>query len=148
MLANQRLLHAPYRFISYQQVKCMAAVGLPACLTADAFQARAAEADGSIAAIHPDWHLLLNASYLAMAHPKFRGHTGFGSLGRMVRLVEQLALNIPAQQTAAALVCSLHHSHIEHAPSEQGRFQLLQAAVDDGELDGILMTVASIFQAS
>ena len=115
---------------------------------ADAFQANAAEEDGSIAAIHPDWYLLLNASYLTMAHPKFVGHKVFGSLGRMVWLVDQLALNVPAQQTAAALICSLHHSHIEHSTCEQERFQLLQAAFDDGKLDAVLTTLASILQAS
>ena len=98
--------------------------------------------------MHPDWQLLLDASYLAMAHPRFRDISMFAMLGRLGRLTKQLSLNTPAQQTAAALVCSLHHSQIELSPSEQGKFQLLQAAVDDGELDGVLMAMASIFQAS
>lgn len=89
---------------------------------ADAFQAQAAPTDGSIAAVHPDWQLLLDASYLAMAHPRFRDVSMFAMLGRLGRLTKQLSLNTSAQQTAGALVCSLHHSQIELSPSEQGKF--------------------------
>lgn len=78
-----------------------------------------------MAAFHPDWQLLLDPLYTALAQPSILAeevlHGGF--MTHLSSLTLQLKPNSAAQQTAAAIVCHLSVVQMEEAPTQQGKRQ-------------------------
>ena len=82
----------------------------------------------TMAAFHPDWQLLLDALYTALAQPSILAEEVLsgGFLNHLSTLTLQLKPNSAAQQTAAAIVCHLSEVQIEAAtnqPNQQGSRQ-------------------------
>lgn len=99
------------------------------------------ETDSSFAPMHPDWQLCLDAVYAAVAQPKFPGYELFDKTQNVIRfgtLVQQLAPNVSAQLTAAAILCRLHHSRLGDRSQGSSMYQHFTAAVAAGDFDGVV----------
>ena len=86
--------------------------------------------------MHPDWQLCLDAVYASVVQPRFPvialDYDMEDTLS-FAKLVSQLAPNIAAQLTAAAIFCRLHARHVRGAG-----LQLFHKATAAGDFDGIM----------
>ena len=83
----------------------------------------------SAAALHPDWQLFLDALYSMLVQPNCPVEELLSTQDPLLcfsKLTIQLTPNIAAQQTAAAIICSLHLHRIEYSSEDDvNKFQLV-----------------------
>ena len=107
--------------------------------------------DGNLiptAALHPDWQLLLDALFTALAQPSDLPENllSGGFLDILSSLTLQVEPNSAAQQTAAAIVCYLSVVQIEEAPTQQGKLQNIFTAVSADRMNGVMQAMMSGFR--
>ena len=99
----------------------------------------ARQKETSIAALHPEWQLLLHAAYLAAAHGVFPDERRSGLCGWFGTLVRQLQPNSTAHVLAAAVFCRLHAFWVKRSDG-QGR---LAEALGKGEFHAVFTALTT-----
>ena len=99
----------------------------------------------TVAALHPDWQLLLDTLFTALTQPSVLAENLVSAcfLDHLDTLTLQVNPDNAAQRTAAAIVCQVSAVQIEEAPTQQRRILRIAAAVSPGRMNGVMKAMMS-----
>ena len=105
----------------------------------------ALDSQTSLPAMHPDWQLFLHAVQLALLCNHFMSYEDHhGLVSHFGSIVQQLEPNTAAQMNAAALLCRMHASCLQH-PQDLDE---LEGTLEDGQFDVVFAALSFGCQVS